>query len=128
MTYFDRCAWAHTCSTRPFTGITHAFNHPLALHICIIALWLHRVSTAHVACLAAGNAFIVLCIRSCTDTYTLSPVYVGQVSPASLLAMKRAASAPAAALAPLVRARSSGLFLPAVEDLEQARPVERLQP
>ena len=45
-----------------------------------------------------------------------------QTSPTSLHAMKRAASAPAAALAPLVRARSSGLFLPAVEDLERVQP------
>ena len=45
-----------------------------------------------------------------------------QAAPSSLHAMKRAASAPATALAPLVRARSSGLFLPAVEDLERVQP------
>ena len=49
-------------------------------------------------------------------------MYRAQTSPSSLHAMKRAASAPAAALAPLVRARSSGLFLPAVEDLERVQP------
>ena len=49
-----------------------------------------------------------------------------QTSPSSLHAMKRAASAPATALAPLVRARSSGLFLPAVEDLERVQPAPLL--
>jgi len=54
----------------------------------------------------------------------LSAVWVSQASQAALLAIKRAASAPAAALGPLQRARSSGLFLPAVEDLAQASSTE----